>query len=149
MKKFGKWIKVIFTTCTYTTRTTYEDRLENCEANREARERAWLLPLPLAQSPPRFDNLPSLFDTDFEDDEEEEQQEQPELDPHTMLSTTLQSLRRSTRRKRHTSTTHRQGRAVVSSSNDDDDCGGEEAAAGAGGAVGGDDVDWENIQEEE
>ena len=112
-----KWIKAIFTTCTYAARTTYEDQLENCEANREAREHAGLPPLPPAESPPRFDNLPSLFDIDSEADEEEE----PELDPHTTLSTTLQSLRRSTRRKRHTSTTHRQGRAVVSSDDDDDD----------------------------
>ena len=29
MKKFGEWIKAIFTTCTYVARTTSEDRLEN------------------------------------------------------------------------------------------------------------------------
>ena len=33
MEKFGKWIKTIFDTCTYAVRTTYEDRLENREAN--------------------------------------------------------------------------------------------------------------------
>ena len=33
MEKFRKWIKAIFTTCTYAARTTYEDRLENHEAN--------------------------------------------------------------------------------------------------------------------
>ena len=38
MKKYGRWIKAIFTTCTYAARTAYEDRLENREANREARE---------------------------------------------------------------------------------------------------------------
>ena len=114
--------------------------MENREANRKAREHVGLPPLPLVQSPPRFDNLPSLSDTDSE-----EEQEQPELDPHTMLSSTLQSLRRSTRRKRHTSTTHRQGRVVVSSDDDDDDVGGEEAVVGDGGATGGDDVNWENI----
>ena len=38
MEKFGKWIKAIYTTCTYATRTTYEDWLENREANQEARE---------------------------------------------------------------------------------------------------------------
>ena len=75
MEKFGKWIKAIFTTCTYAARTTYEDRLENCEANREARERAGLPPLPPAESPLRFDDLPSLSDTDLEDEEEEEEQE--------------------------------------------------------------------------
>ena len=88
MEKFGRWIKAIFTTCTYAARTAYDDRLENREANREARERAGLPPLSLVQSPPRFDNLPSLFDTDSDADEEEEQ-EQLELDPHTRLSSTL------------------------------------------------------------
>ena len=63
--------------------------MENHEANREARERAGLPPLSLVQSPPRFDNLPSLSDIDSEDDEEEEEQEQPELDPHMRLSSTL------------------------------------------------------------
>ena len=29
MEKFGRWIKAIFTTCTYVAKTTYEDRLEN------------------------------------------------------------------------------------------------------------------------
>ena len=77
MEKFRKWIKVIFTTCTYAARTTYEDWLENREANREAREHVGLPPLSLVQSPPRFDNLPSLFDTYSEDEEEEEEQEQP------------------------------------------------------------------------
>ena len=49
MEKFGKWIKAIFTTCTYAARTAYEDRLENREANWEARERAGLPPLPLVE----------------------------------------------------------------------------------------------------
>jgi len=80
IEKFGKWIKTIFITCTYLVRTAYEDWLENHEANREAREHAGLPPLPLAQSPLRFDNLPSLSDIDSEDEEEEEQQEQPEFD---------------------------------------------------------------------
>ena len=83
MEKFGKLIKAIFTTCTYAARTAYQDQLENHEANQEARERAGLPPLSPVQSPPRFDNLPSLSDTDLEDEEEEdEEQEQPELDPH-------------------------------------------------------------------
>ena len=72
MEKFGKWIKAIIITCTYTARTAYEDRLENREANREARERVGLPPLSPVQSPPRFDNLPSLSDTDLEADEEQE-----------------------------------------------------------------------------
>ena len=130
-----KWIKAIFTTCTYAARIAYQDRLENHEANREARERAGLPPLAPVQSPPRFDNLPSLSYIDSEDEEEEEQ-EQLELDPHMRLSSSLQSIRRSTRRERHTSTTHRQGRVVVSSSFDnDDDSGGEEDVAGASRAV--------------
>ena len=29
MEKFGKWIKAIFTTCTYAARNAYEDQLEN------------------------------------------------------------------------------------------------------------------------
>ena len=33
MEKFGKWIKAIFTTCTYAARTAYQDWLENHEAN--------------------------------------------------------------------------------------------------------------------
>ena len=48
MEKFGKWIKDIFTTCTYAARTAYKERLENREANWEDRERAGLPPLPLA-----------------------------------------------------------------------------------------------------
>ena len=36
-----------------------------------------------------------------------------------------------------------------SSSSDDDDDGGEEDIAGASGATGGDDVDWDTIQEDE
>ena len=70
MERFGKWIKAIFTTCTYAARTAYEDRLKKHKANREARERAGLPPLSLVQSPPRFDNLPSLSDIDSEDEEE-------------------------------------------------------------------------------
>jgi len=50
--------------------------LENREANREARERAGLPPLPPVRSPLRFDDLPSLFDTNIEEDDEEEEQEQ-------------------------------------------------------------------------
>ena len=64
MEKFGKWIKAIFTTCTYAARTAYEDRLENHEANREARERAGLPPLSLVQSPSRFDDIPSISEID-------------------------------------------------------------------------------------
>ena len=83
MEKFGKWIKAIFTTCTYAMRTTYQDRLENREANREAREREGLPPLSLVQSPSKFDDLPSLSEIDSEDEEEEQQL--PELDPHSSL----------------------------------------------------------------
>ena len=57
MEKFGKWIKAIFTTCTYAARTAYQDQLENREANQEAREHAGLPPLSPVQSPPRFDDL--------------------------------------------------------------------------------------------
>ena len=71
MEKFGRWIKAIFTTCTYAARTAYQDRLENHEANREARGRAGLPPLSPVQSPSRFDDLPNLFEIDSEDKEEE------------------------------------------------------------------------------
>ena len=71
MEKFGRRIKAIFTTCTNAVRTAYEDRLENREANREARERAGLPPLSLVQSPPRFDDLPSLSEIDSEEEEQE------------------------------------------------------------------------------
>ena len=140
MEKFRKWIKAIFTTCTYATRTTYQDRLENHKANREAREHARMPPLSPVQSPSRFDDLPSLSEIDSEEEEEQEQEE-PALDPHMSLRSTLQFMRRSTRRERHTSITDHQGRTVVSSSSsdddDDDDDGGEEDAAGASGAAGG------------
>ena len=89
MEKFGKWIKAIFTTCTYTARTAYQDRLENHKANWEAREHAGLPPLYPVQSPPRFDDLPSLSEIDSEEEEEEEEQEQPKLDPHTSLRSIL------------------------------------------------------------
>jgi len=67
------------------------------------------------------------------------------------LASTLQSLRRSTRRQHHTSTTHRQGRAIVSSSSDDDndDDGSDGLTAGGSRGTGGDNVDWEGIQEDE
>ena len=68
MEKFGKWIKAIFTTCTYAARTSYQDRLENHEANWEAREHIGLPPLSPVQSPPRFDDLPSLSEIDSEEE---------------------------------------------------------------------------------
>ena len=70
MEKFGKWIKAIFTTCTYAARTVYQDRLENREANREARERVGLPPLSPVQSLLKFDDLPSLSSIDLEEEEE-------------------------------------------------------------------------------
>ena len=62
--------------------------MENREANQEARERVGLPPLSPIQSPPRFEDLPSLSKTDSKDEEEQEQ-EQLDLDPHTSLRTTL------------------------------------------------------------
>ena len=69
MEKFRKWIKAIFTTCTYAARTAYQDRLENHEANQEAREHVGLPPLSLVQSLLRFDDIPSLSEIDLEDEE--------------------------------------------------------------------------------
>ena len=108
-------------------------------------------PLSLVESSLRFDDLPSLSNMNSEGDEEDEQQEQLDLEPHATLALTLQSLRRSTRRQCHTSTTHHQGRAMVSSSdNDDDNDDGDLGVATSGSrTVGGDDVDWEGIQDNE
>ena len=74
MKKFGKWIKAIFTTCTYAARMAYEDQLEDQKANWVAREHVGLPPLPPARSLLRFDDLPSLSDTDTKEDKEEEEE---------------------------------------------------------------------------
>jgi hypothetical protein len=114
--KIGKWIKALFSLWTYAADTAYQTRLES----HEYRAKADLPPLPPPQSPPRFDNLPSLSDIDLKEEEEE-------------LGQTLSQIRRL---GHYTSTTHRKGRVVVSDDNDDDDDGGAE------------DVDWENIQEE-
>ena len=114
-----------------------------------AREHAGLPPLPPARSPPRFDDLPSLFDTDTEEDKEEEQKDNDkDLDiwgdtmitdaPHHQTLHMFHTTRYSTRSTRFTSTTHRQGRARIDSNNDDDGNGG-------GAARGGDGIDWENI----
>jgi len=75
--------------------------------------------------------LPSLSDSEDEDEDETE-----EFDHQTTLGSTLRSMCRT----HHTLTTHRQGRAVVSF--DDDD-------GGDGHVAVGDDVDWEDIQEED
>jgi len=57
------------------------------------------------------------------------------------------------RRSSHfTATTHRQGRARIDfddEDDDDDDDGNTGTTAGGSRAVGGDDIDWEGIQEEE
>jgi hypothetical protein len=87
-KKLGKmseWIKAIFATCTYAANTAYEDRLENREAVRVARELAGLPPLSPVRPPPQFPNLPSLSDTSSEDeqphgDAQEQHFEQPDGD---------------------------------------------------------------------
>ena len=75
----------------------------------------------------------------FSDFEEEEEETEEEFNFHKTLGTQLLSMRH----LRHTSTTHRQGRAMVSSGDDDDD--GDDGGA----ARGGDDVNWENIEEDE
>jgi hypothetical protein len=56
-------------TCTYAANTAYEDRLENREAVRVARELAGLPPLAPVRPPPQFPNLPSLSDTSSEDEQ--------------------------------------------------------------------------------
>ena len=54
------------------------------------------------------------------------------------------------RRSSHfTITTHRQGRARIDFDDEDDDDGDAGTAAKGSRAAGGDDVDWEGIQQEE
>ena len=65
-------MKAIFAHCAYTSQTVYEDRMENGEAVRHAREMAVLPPLPPVQSPPRFSDLPCLFSSDEEQDQSHE-----------------------------------------------------------------------------
>ena len=54
------------------------------------------------------------------------------------------------RRSSHiTATTHQQGHARIDFDDEDDDDGDARTAIGGSRAAGGDDVDWEGIQEEE
>ena len=129
--KMVQWIKTLFGKCTYAVERAYETQLEQ----REMRADANLPPLP--PPPPHYD-LPSLSDT--EDDDEDEAKE--EFDYQLTLGSTLCSMK-NTRHTRHTSTTHRQGRAVVSSDDNDND--GNDGWA----ARGGEDVDWENSQQDD
>ena len=68
-------MKAIFAHSAYASHTVYEDRMENREAVRHAREMAGLPPLPPVQSPPQFPNLPRLSSSD-------EEQEQDQADEH-------------------------------------------------------------------
>ena len=97
-------MKALFSFCTYAADIAYQSWLEN----HQYREKADLPPLSPPQPPPRFDNLPSLSNTDFEgaEDEEEEDEIVPKLTRHLTC---------------FTSTSHHGGRAVVS----DDDGGGD------------------------
>lgn len=94
-------MKALFNLCTFAADKTYQSWLDN----HEYREKANLPPLPPPQSPPKFDNLPSLSDSDFEKEDEDEDEPKP-----------------LTHRSIHfTSTTHLQGRAMFSNDEDDDD----------------------------
>ena len=64
MKKFGKWLKAIFSKCTYAAERAYETQLEQRGDH--------LPPLPPPPPPPQYD-LPSLSNTDSDDDDEEEE----------------------------------------------------------------------------
>ena len=64
-KCLGKWIKAIFATYTYAAKTAYEDWLEN----HETRQHVDLPALPRVEPLLRFDNLPSLSDTDSGEEE--------------------------------------------------------------------------------
>jgi hypothetical protein len=129
--KMVQWIKAIFGKCTYAAKRAYETQMEQ----QEMRVATNLPPLPPPPPPPHYD-LPSLSDSKNEDEEETKE----EFDYQMTLGSTLRSMHHT----RHTSTTHRLGRAVVSSDNDDDDNDG-----GDGRALGGDDVDWDNIEDDE
>lgn len=91
-------MKALFSFCTYAADIAYQSWLEN----HQYREKADLPPLSPPQPPPRFDNLPSLSDTNFE--------EEDEIVPKLTHRLT-----------RFTSTSHCGGRAMVS----DDDGGGD------------------------
>ena len=67
--KMSAWMKAIFAHCAYASQTAYEDRMENREAVRHAREMAGLPPLPPVQSPPQFPNLPRLSSSNEEQDQ--------------------------------------------------------------------------------
>jgi hypothetical protein len=70
--EMSAWMKAIFGHCAYTSQTVYEDRLENREAMKTAREMAGLSPLPPVQPPPQFPNLPHLSSSDEEQDQPQE-----------------------------------------------------------------------------
>ena len=68
MKKFGKWLKTIFSKCTYATERAYETQREQREHHGDH-----LPPLPPPPPPPQYD-LPGLLDTDSDDDNDDEEQ---------------------------------------------------------------------------
>ena len=78
------------------------------------------------------------------DSDEEEEQQGRAVDWDETLGgyRQRQEPRRSTR---YTATTHHQGRARIDSDDDDGD-GGTRTIAGGARAVGGDDIDWMDIQ---
>ena len=73
-------MKAIFAHCAYTSQSVYEDRMENREAVRHAREMAGLPPLPPVQSPPRFPDLPRLSSSDEEQDQSHEHHDEQQDD---------------------------------------------------------------------
>jgi hypothetical protein len=87
-----------------------------------------------------------LSDTESDDDEEEEEEQQGHAANREETLEEYRSRQRPRRSARFTATTHRQGRARIDS--DDDDNGARTATEGTR-ATGGDDIDWENIQDEE
>jgi hypothetical protein len=135
-KKFAKmveWLKAIFTTCTYATNTAYEDRLESQEAIREARELAGLPPI---RPPPRFLDLPRLFDTSSEDEEQQERQGSDDVDggdegicaakadpavQETLLHVYSRRPRDPRCSARFTSSTHVAGRARIEETDSDEE----------------------------
>ena len=105
MNKFGKWLKAIFSKCTYAADRVYETQLEQHQQRGQD-----LPPLPPILSLPQYD-LPSISDIDSDDedndDDEEQQGRAADWDETLVGYRQRQEPRHSTRFTRFTATTHR------------------------------------------
>ena len=87
----------------------------------------------------------SDIDSDDGDDDDEQQGRAADWDETLEGYRQRQEPRCSTHSTLNTAITHRQGRACIDSDDDDGD-GGARTAAGGARAVGGNDIDWTDIQ---